>query len=158
MFNILQDITSIDKNFTFGSGVYEIVDGVLTIQRRCPRTGLPLKPDEVVSHYAKYFKEDVSKVVVLTYCDGYYKFDTAWVKAENMTRFRFNANNTNQISYRESDGTYYAYPIFSSKKIAINTFKEQMTGLAKQLNIDAILVRYIEGERVTVVKYRGNKQ
>ena len=131
---------------------------MLTIQRRCPRTGLPLKPDEVVSPYAKYFKEDVSKVVVLTYCDGYYKLDTAWVKAENMGHFRFNINNMNQMSYRENDGTYYVYPTFCVKKIAINTFKEQMTGLAKQLDIDAILVRYIEGERVTVVKYRGNKQ
>ena len=158
LFNILQDITSIDKNFTFGAGAYEVVDGVLTIQRKCPRTGLPLKPDEVVSPYAKYFKEDVSKVVVLTYCDGYYKLDTAWIKAENMEHFRFNTNNFNQMSYRESDGTYYAYPIFCVKKIAINTFKEQMTGLAKQLDIDAILVRYIEGERVTVVKYRGSKQ
>lgn len=156
LLDIMRQITSVPDTFTYTT-FYQIISGELSSIKVCPKTGLPIKADEEQSPYAKYFKDNVSHVLVMTYCDGYYKGDMGYIDNLERTNLRWVLDNDNQ-SYRESNGRFFITKIFSRDIIGINSFKQMITALAKGLDIDAILVRYIEGERVSVVKYRGNKQ
>ena len=157
MYNKAQYITEVPKGFKYLPH-YEIVDGVITELRVCPITYLPLKPDEVRSKYAKFFKEPVSKLAILTYCDGYYKVDAFnngdRYKADNIS---IDMSTTSQPSYKDG-GRYRFYNAFScDKKIPIKVFKESIAGIISNTDLDTVLVRYIEDDRVTYVKYKGKK-
>jgi hypothetical protein len=157
MYNKAQYITEVPKGFKYLPH-YEIVDGVITELRVCPITYLPLKPDEVRSKYAKFFKEPVSKLAILTYCDGYYKVDAF----NNGDRYRadnilIDMSTNGQPSYKDG-GKYRFYNAFScDKKVPIKVFKESIAGIISNTDLDTVLVRYIEDDRVTYVKYKGKK-
>ena len=159
LFNMLQSVNSVPTGFRYIER-YQIVDGVISPLRLCPITNLPLKADETVSKYAKYFKEPVSRLAVLSYCEGKFKADCSTVDCRVEGRnLVIDANNKSSCSRKEGsifkffkDWTTSAY-----NPVPIKTFKETITGLAKDSTFDCILVRYIEDDRVTYVKYKGKK-
>ena len=152
-----QNITEVPKGFKYKPH-YEIVDGAITELRVCPITYLPLRPDEVRSKYAKFFKEPVPKLAILTYCDGYFKVDAF----NNGDRYRADNITIDTCTYSQpsyKDGSRYRfYNAFScDKKIPIKVFKESIAGIISNTDLNTVLVRYIEDDRVTYVKYRGKK-
>lgn len=153
---LMKQITVVPATFKY-TPLHQIIDGELSALKLCPKTGLPIKSDETTSMYAKYFKDAVSKVLVLTYCDGFFKGDVGYVFQDTSSKTFVWDLECGVNSYRNKD-VFNVTKQFSTDIININTFKQMITALAKTLNIDAILVRYVEGERVSVVKYKGNKQ
>lgn len=159
MFNKLQAVNSVPKDFKYVSR-YQIVDGVISPLRICPITNLPLRADETISKYAKYFKEPVKRLAVLTYCDGWFKADCSSVD-ERVYDDGLTIDPKYTGACSRKDGiTYKFFKNWTTtcyNPIPIKSFKESITGLVRNSSWDAVLVRYIEDDRVTYVKYRGKK-
>ena len=157
-FNRTQDIREVPKGFEYVAK-YDIVDGIITKIRLCPITNLPLRPDETVSKYAKFFKEPIQNLAVLSYCEGNFKCDCSTIRDVQVSDLRINPTYTGSNSKKEgSCYRFYKYWSGVYGNIPIKAFKEAITGLAKRTSFDYILVRYIEDDHVTYVKYKGNKQ
>lgn len=155
LLNLAHEINEVPAAFKY-SERYVVIGGVISSEKTCPKTGLPIKDDETVSPYAKYFKEPVTKVFVATFCDGYFKGDLCFSKRIDSGPLLYSSRVGDYTSSDSNPDVLCFGQQFSTKKLNIKAFKERITGVAKKTTLDAILVRYIEGERVTVVKYRGN--
>lgn len=154
LLSIMQRIQSVSPVFNYTND-YHIVNGVLTKLKLCPITNVLILEEETVSPYAKFFKEPINALAVLTYCDGYFKGDIASrVSLDNRhIVVKLNDDSTSNI---DSAGAYVTNK-FSYKYTPIKVFKETISGLAKKSCYNCVLVRYIENDRVTYVKYQGMK-
>lgn len=150
-----QKITKISPTFTY-TNRYCIIDGILSKTKICPITNLPILETESQSKYAKYFTKPVKELLILTYLDGCYKLDKATSMSNNYSIYV--SEEGNQLSYKDCN-KFYLTPQMSSteKKINIKSFKEMITGCAKTSKYECVLVRYIEDDKVTFVKYKGKK-
>lgn len=154
----MQEISNVPVGYRYKKA-YNIVNGELTELKLCPITQLPITSSESKSFYAKFFKEPIKSLAVLTYCDGWYKIDAATQNklSEGSSKIWFDLKNKGACSYRDSGNVYRLFKNFSAgdHNIGIKPFKEWVTGAAKTTGLDYIIVRYIEEDRVTFVKYKG---
>lgn len=155
LLNIMHDISSIDDNIQYADD-YQIVNGVLSHARKCPITNLPILPEETVSPFAKMFKDKVDgDVLVGTYCDGYFKADISSIKISDNCGSKIRFRNMNNESSWKDGSTINFRTRFSCDTVPIKVFKETITGAVKSSHYKYVIMRYIEGDRVTYVKYRG---
>ena len=151
---IMHRISSIADGLEYNKD-YTILNGVLSTLRRCPITDLPILPTETKSFFAKFFKEKIDgPLLVGTFCDGYFKMDTCTYLKSSPTCATIMSSNANGTSVKDGN-CYYFYPRFSNTSIPIKVFKEQMTGYVKSSPFAYVIIRYIEDDRVTFVKYKG---
>jgi len=152
-------IETVPVGFRYKTSQYDIVNGVLTVKKICPITGLPIVETESVSFYAKFFKEPIKKLAVFTYCDGFYKLDASYTKRLESATSNIRIYGEDLTCLSSRDGSMFKFtPMFcsASNRIAIKSFKELITGAVKKSPLDYAIVRYIEEDRVTYVKYKGN--
>lgn len=152
----LRNITAVDENFHYSTQT-RVVGGVLKSIKICPMTKLPISPEQKVSEFAYMFKEPVNNVVVVTYLDGFFHIDVASQEQCMDNKITYTTDSFAGISSNRSGDTYNFTPRFSSPEQLTNlkTFKETLkSAIAKCSDIDAVIVRYIDGENVTYVKYR----
>lgn len=154
LLSIMQQIQSVSPAFTYTND-YNILNGVLTKIKLCPITNVPILEEETVSPYAKFFKEPIKALAVATFCDGYFKGDVASriPQSGSSVKMIFDDDSASNI---DSSSAYFTRH-FSYKTVNIKVFKETITGLAKKSCYNCILVRYVEGDKVTYVKYQGLK-
>lgn len=148
-------ITKVPDTFHY-TDQYNIVDGILTGMKKCPITQLPILDTDSQSKYAKYFVKPVTSLIVITYLDGCFKLDT-FSERHNTAYFRVSKlDSSGQLSFRNGNEFMFTPQMSSTeRRINIKTFKEIITGAAKNSGYDCVLVRYIEDDRVTFVKYKG---
>lgn len=155
LLDIMHTINEVAEGITY-SNIHTIVNGILSNVKKCPVTGLPILPTETVSPYSKLFKDKVDgDVLVGTYCDGYFKADTCSMPDfDRIGQAIKYFSDSDRLSER-NDGKFYFRNAFSNKYIPIKVFKEQMAGAVKNSPLKYVVIRYIEGDKVTYVKYRG---
>lgn len=159
MFYWLDQITKLDKDFTY-SADFVIVGGHIMSKRRCPTTGLFIAGADTHHPLAKYFTQPSNHTLVMTYCDGRYWCDTAYPMLTTSGSIQIDIEDTSNGNYCNIDGSnmyLYYRPSRWDRLVNIKTFKEQVTGLAKRSIFNNVLVRYIEDDKVTFVKYKGAK-
>lgn len=155
LYNAAQQVTKVPETYKYTTS-FKVVDGILSVLKLCPITKLPITDSELQSKYAKFFTKPVNSLLVLTFLDGCFKIDTFSSKSSNSYINVRDITDTSESSYKDGNCLYLT-PTMSSpkKKFNIKTFKEMITGHAKMSNYDCILVRYIEDDKVTFVKYKG---
>lgn len=157
LLNTMHDICEIAEGIEY-SNKYQIVNGVLSQARLCPITGLPILATETVSPYAKLFKEKIDgDILVATYCDGWFKADACSSKRISRGKLYYDANEIG-VSYKEGSDFWFRDMFSVNNRVPIKVFKETITGSAKTSQFAWVVVRYIEGDRVTFVKYRGKNE
>lgn len=155
LLNVAKRVSSVHSLFRY-SDCYDIINGELFASKKCPITNLPIPIDQEQSIYASMFTKPVSNCIVLTYCDGMIKLDQASTKSlTNNDNLVFNLEELRNCTYRETD-KLICYPSFmlANNSMSIKSFKEYITSIAKRSGYN-IIVRYIEGSKVTFIKYKG---
>lgn len=155
LLNITKRVSSIHPLFKY-SDCYDIVNGELFASKKCPITNLPIPIDKDKSVFASMFTQPVLNCIVITYCDGVFKLDQASKKyLSNNEYLIFDTRKMSSNSCRDSN-RLICYPSFNfvSSAVSIKSFKEYITGIAKLSGYN-IIVRFIEGDKVTYVKYKG---
>lgn len=143
-------ISSVSSNFN-PLQKFEIIDEHLCNVSICPITGLDIGYGEKQSKYAKYFTVSLNKpLLVATYIDGLFKLDQGTI----------DNSSTEYIKELKYDQGYiqgeclYLSKFYSGKPIAIKQFKEKVKGIVKKEGKFVLLVRFVEDDKVTYVKYR----
>lgn len=146
----LSNIQNVAPNFN-PTMKFKNNNGYLFNSATCPITGLDIELGEKQSKYAKYFTTPLTKpLMVLTYIDGVFRLDQGNV--DNMA-----TDNVKQFKWDESDirnDCIVASPYFSNRAMPIKMFKEKVKGIVKKEGKVVVLVRYVEDDKVTYVKYR----
>lgn len=155
LLNTMRTITSIDEKFHL-CDKYMVLNGVLKSVKSCPITGLPICDEDEKSEYARFFKNPVSNVAVVTYIDGFYHLDMASKARSTSDKIQYEAGDTDFASARGEGGRFCFTKRFCglSNTLNIKSFKEMMTAMIKECeDIEAVIVRFIEGDKVYYVKY-----
>lgn len=151
------NVTSIDEGLDL-SKPCDIVNGTLTNLNYCPVTKLTIPRTKDKHTYAKYFDKPVTDMFAMTYVDGQIFLD-------GCTKFYTDAyfNVGDDCSRGFYDSCLYVHTSKSSaaaKGVALKTIKEHIKGHISSTPYDAILLRIIEDDKVTiqVFKNKGAKQ
>lgn len=151
---VLTSITNVKDSFNPYKDM-TIIDGMLLNPKKCPVTGLIIDESESQSKYAKYLNNPVEgKFMVVTYCDGGYKYDAVSTdrvvtSGTLMTcQASSSAHNNEVISF----ANWFSNP--SSYNMSLKTFKERLKGGINKSEFDLVLLRVIEDDKVTYIKYK----
>lgn len=130
---------------------FKIIDEHLCNVSICPITGLDIEYGEKQSKFAKYFTAALNKpLLVATYIDGLFKLDHGTIDNSTTSYIKMCRYDASDIN----NDTLYLGKIYSNKQIAIKQFKERVKGIVKKENKFVLLVRFVEDDKVTYVKYR----
>lgn len=149
----LGKLTSVSDTFTCVKDI-EICNGVLFNPKICPVTGLRIPDNEDKSFYAKFFKEPIKSLLVLSYCDGYVKTDAS--------TFEGSVNQSYWKGYSDAkcciDGNTFYFSTkpyyFSDRVTKLDKMKEFIKGHIEDAPVNCILLRVIDNNGVQFIKYR----
>lgn len=152
----LRNITEIAPNFHY-CDKWNIINGRLQAVKVCPITKLPIDEDAEQSEFANMFTEPVNNVAVVTFIDGMFHLDTASKDSFSNEGISYTTE-ANECGTSSREGSSYIFtPRWNMpfKRVAIKTFKETLKeAMTRSKQMDAVIVRFVEGNKVTYVKYR----
>lgn len=153
----LKNVESVSPNFKGGSDSI-IVNGVLSSPNYCPITGLSIPDTDSQSFYAQFFKEPLphKKLIVITYDDGFFKFDAMSYDDNKISNdsIAIVTKDTSGCSCKDKN-KYIFTKNFSITKTPLKTFKENLKGLVKHTGYDCIILRCVEQDKISFIKYKG---
>lgn len=130
---------------------FKIIDAHLCNVSICPITGLDIEYGEKQSKYAKYFTASLNKpLLVATYIDGLFKLDQGTIDNSSTKYIKGFMQEESSIQGE----CLNLSKIYSGKPIVIKQFKEKVKGIVKKEGKFVLLVRFVEDDKVTYVKYR----
>lgn len=137
-----------------------ICNGVLQALKLCPVTGFPIDSDIDKHPLAKYFTKPSKKTAMLTYVGGSvfvdYLPDSANVDCKG-----FYLVSDRSTGRGFEGGVLYASNYFTGIKragaISLKTLKEHIKGNIKNTKLDAILLRIVEDDKVTIQIFKNVK-
>jgi hypothetical protein len=141
----------------------EVIDGVLLNPKHCPITNLIIPIEQETHYFAKYLKEPVKHCAVLTYVNGTVFTDASTYKGNNPDNDRVRivvCTDANKYSREFAGGKLYTANYFSSScfgSVSIKTLKEHIKGNIKDSGFDAIILRIIEDDKLTVQVFKKGK-
>lgn len=150
MAEMFANIDSVDTNINYEEDVRE-VDGVLCNAFVCPYTGLVTPKSLGESPYARFFKKHpVKNLVVMSYMDGYFRGVCSSVQnGYEDGSVVFNENRyTSELSY----STLWLGKR-TSFRVSLQKLKNFLETNKKFFNFDALLLKCVEGDRVSYIKY-----
>ena len=145
----LEKVTDVDDKFDIMKP-FDVCQGILANFNTCPTTGLKVAGDDKYHKLSKLFTEPVSSIMVITYCDGFFKFD----ECSRPTKAGSIKYAPGAYSPEMSPEVLYLADYPSASYRNIKAFKENIKGLVNSSEYDVVVVRYIEGDKVTYVKYK----
>lgn len=150
---ILSRLSSVSDSFTCTKDI-EIVNGVLFNPKICPITGLYIPAEEDRSFYAKFFKEPIKSLLVLSYCDGFIKTDASTIKGDGDSegwKWRTNAyfNLDSGIMRVTSNPDAFNSTTFNLVKV-----KEHIKAHIDDAPVNCVLLKVIDNNGVQFIKYR----
>ena len=149
----LERVTEVSATFDPKKPI-QIINGLLLNPKKCPITNLYISDSDAKSVYAKYFTEPVNSLLVMSYVDGYAKVDAKSLENCRAGSFRDESKYFDR-QYTEMGQNYWELgALFTNCKKDIKVFKETVKRLMNNSTYDAVLVRYVEGDKVTFVKYK----
>lgn len=133
-----------------------IVNGVLFTPKRCPITGLNIPEEKSKHEYSKYFSSPVSSLAVITYINGGILLDSLASSSREITTSHFGIRGASTDRNAFSEGCLYLYKgINSSVSMpSLKSLKEHLKGYIKETSLDAILLRVVEDDKVTIQVFK----
>lgn len=165
--DLSKTITNVPESFTYCKR-FSVVKGTLTPLKLCPVTQLPICEEESTSFYAKFYKEPVKNLTVVTYCDG-----IVWLTETSLTHDIINKDSGKGVCiYTKDPVTHYGDLPFTehsgklirlsrkisseARPISLTVFKNTLKEVIQvSPGVDNILLRVIEQDRVNYIKYKG---
>lgn len=152
----LQTIKEVKDTFNPDKKV-AIVNGVLVNPKVCPITKMIIDESEAQSKYAKYCNNPVQRgMAVITWCDGYFKLTTTTQEeagrgsdlriVDALTGSYFDGSSLQIGRYFSQGGM--------GRPITLKSFKEKIKGQVDKTGLDLVLLRVIEDDKVTYIKYK----
>lgn len=151
--NELDLIKSVSDSFNPAKDYFITSEGRLVNPKVCPITRMMIDEEDDKSFYAKFLNyplEDKQELLVMTYCDGYIKLDAAT---------KYFDDNKVLTSYKDgrsnfSTDTLAVAPKFSDRFTAIKPVKEFLKGHIDKSPYALAILRVVEGEKNTYIKYK----
>lgn len=156
LYNQLQSIKEVKDTFN-PEKLSKVVDGVLLNPKTCPITMMLIDESEKQSKYAKYCNNPVTRgMAVVTWCDGYYKLTTATKEVQASRGCEISIRDINNESY--FDGTTLSlsrrFSGSCGRLITLKSLKEKLKGHVDKTGLDLILLKVVEDEKVSYIKYK----
>lgn len=150
----LARITSITDSFDPRKD-FDIVNGKLLNPKKCPLTGFLIEESESSSVYAKYLNAPVDNgMLVVTYCDGAFKMDASSKETRRGSVTVYETASSVSCYDSSTIALTKNFSPCSGKIMSLKTFKERLKGGIHSSDFDLILLRVIEGDKVTYIKYK----
>lgn len=138
-----------------------IINNRLFNPKKCPITNLMIDESESQHYYAKLFKENVGKFLVITYVDG----NVAETAQSESSYGGEGSIKTSRFNRRDFDTEFNGSCLWLGKEntyININTplpkLKEFIKGHMNDSYFDTVLLRILEDSGTTFIKYRKKEQ
>ena len=150
MATMFENIDTVDSNINYEEDVGE-VNGVLCNAFVCPYTGLLTPKSLGESPYARFFKKHpVKNLVVMSYMDGYFRgvCSSMQIGCDNGSV----VFDEDRYSSELSDSTLWLGKR-SAFKVNLQKLKSFLEIHKKFFYFDALLLKCVEGDRVSYIKY-----
>ena len=111
-------------------------------------------------YFAKYLKEPVKNCCILTYINGAVFTDASTYRDNNTSDSCLRVATTNDYTREWHAGKLYTADYTTSSSgdaISLKTLKEFIKGNIKNSGFDAIILRIVEEDRVTVQVFKKGK-
>lgn len=135
-----------------------IENGLLMCPKACPITSMPIPQARDKHVLSKYFTKAVKSLAVITYIDGtvFTDYLTEGYSVDT-DKIYISKERTNARIF--SEGRLYTAPYLSAgrpnRAIPLKTLKEILKSEVSKTDIDAILLRVVEDDKVTCQVFRG---
>lgn len=152
-------VTSISKDLDI-SKPSTVVKGVLMNPHLCPITNLYIPISEKQHYFAKYLKEPVKNCCILTYINGTVFTDASTYLNKNTSDGCLHIATNKGYTREWHAGNLYTADYTTSSTddvISLKTLKEFLKGNIKDSGFDAIILRIVEEDRVTVQVFKKGK-
>lgn len=150
MASMFENIDSVDTNIDYEEDVRE-VNGVLCNAFICPYTGLVTPQSLGESPYARFFKKHpVKSLVVMSYMDGYFRGVCS--STQNSCEDGSVVFNEDRYSSELTESTLWLGKR-TAFKVNLQKLKSFLEIHKKFFNFDALLLKCVEGDRVSYIKY-----
>ena len=157
LYSVLQSVKAVKDSFDPRKQL-AIVDGVLINPKECPTTKLWIDETETHSFYAKFCNNPATNgIAVITFIDGCFKLDALSQGISSITGKILIQNNTDQSWFDKSGNHLVIKKEFSMKgmnPISLKSFKEHLKAFVGETGLDLILLRVVENDKVTFIKYK----
>lgn len=145
--SVLNTIKEVSPSF-IPTEAFKIINGTLINPKRCPMTNLYIDANEKESFYAKFLLAPVKSFACVTYIDGCVKVDN-YTDDISLNDYIGKGNLT---CLRDSCiGTVFNSP---SYYIPLKNIKDYLKGSVNKSPFDIILLRVVENDKVTYIKYK----
>jgi hypothetical protein len=136
----------------------DIINGVLLNPKKCPITGLNIECKEKVHRYAKYFTRPSTDTAVLVYYGGrvFYEEVTRTTEADSVSGIFVDKYYTGRFE----GGKIYVGPINNECEcsISLKVLKEHIKGNIKNSIYNAILLKVIDGDKITFQVFKRKEK
>ena len=126
----------------------------------CPITNLYIPISEKQHYFAKYLKEPVKNCCILTYINGTVFTDASTYLNKNTSDGCLHIATNKGYTREWHAGNLYTADYTTSSTddvISLKTLKEFLKGNIKDSGFDAIILRIVEEDRVTVQVFKKGK-
>lgn len=151
-----RNITSVSPTFHITDKPY-IANGVLCVMKSCPITKIPIDESQEKSYFAKFYKEPLEDLTVITFCDNCFKLNSTSLNARSLKDFKgFWIGSSRDIhTFSESrPGDIILTQDFSVGVTSLPVFKEKIKQLIQSSNLNNILLKVVDDASVQYIKYR----
>ena len=135
----------------------EVVNNKIINPKKCPITNLYINEDETQHKYAKYFSQPSTNTVVCTYVGGHLFLDEMSQNKEFISdAIKIRTSFTSGFGNSLFIGSYAEGAEGGPRPVKV--FKDHIKGHIKDTELDAILMRIIEEDKVTMQVFKNKKE
>jgi hypothetical protein len=134
-----------------------IKNGTLCVMKTCPITQVPIDENQEKSYYAKFYKESLNDLTVITFCDNRFRLLESSVFTKRPTDFggflidsSENGNSFSEVRPKDIILT----KAFSLGTTSLPVFKEKIKQLLNTASIHNVLLKVVDDNSVQYIKYR----
>ena len=144
--DLSKTITNIPESFTYCKR-FSVVKGTLTPLKLCPITQLPICEEESASFYAKFYKEPVKNLTVVTYCDG-----IVWMTETSLTHDIINKDDGKGVCiYVKDPVTHYGDLPFTEQSGKLIRLSRKISSEARPISL-TVFKKHIEGSYTSITR------
>ena len=157
--NYASTVISISKDLDL-SKPSTVINGVLMNPHLCPITNLYIPISEKQHYFAKYLKEPVKNCCILTYINGTVFTDASTYPNINPTEGHLHIATNKSLTREWHAGNLFTADYTTKSAgdvISLKTLKEFLKGNIKDSGFDAIILRIVEEDKVTVQVFKKGK-
>ena len=125
--------------------------------KTCPITQLPIDDAQEKSFYAKFYKEPLEDLTVVTFCDGCFKLTETSKTSKDCQDLNgfyiYSEQSSNNFSEMRAQDIILT-KAFSFGITSLPVFKEKIKQLINKSALNNILLKVVDDNSVQYIKYR----